>query len=329
MLKWIFAISLLLWTTPGQAAAMFWSQNVTAGGGASCGDGTFAWDANSGTAGTAHKCWATLSGGTVAAAVPGTNDTATFDASSGGGTVVVDSPNNASGAAQVLLAGLTTGAFTGTLNFNTNNNNVTINGVAAGFSNTGTGTRTINVGSGTWTLNISGNSVVAWNWGTLTNCTCTASAATIVVNSSTANPGVSFTGGTPTGNYGTLTVTGKNGLSISGGSTFATINATAPTTLAFQTSTTTTITNNFTWTGTTTNQILIYGPSGATPGTIAVSAGSGTSTCTYCVVRALTFSGAGVTFAGTTSFDMGLNTGMTFTTPTLGAASSGGYIIGN
>lgn len=328
MLKWVFAISLLIWATPGQAAAMFWSPNVTAGGGGSCNDGTFAWDADSGNTGLAHKCWATSTGGATAAAVPGAGDTATFDAASGGGTVVVSVPNNATGAAQVSLAGLTTGAFTGTLNFNTNNNNVTIAATAAGFNNSGTGTRVINVGSGTWTINVTGTSITAWNWGTLTNCTCTASASSIIITNASQSPGTTISGSAPSGGYGTLTLAGKNGVSVSGGSTYATINVTAPTTVAFQTGTTTTITNDFTWTGTTTNQIMVYGTSGTVAGTVAVGAGSGTSTCTYCIVRGITFSGAGVTFTGTTSFDMGLNSGMTFTAPTLGGAGSGGYIIG-
>ena len=141
MRYWLFAAFALLscaWAAPAHAAVMFWSPNVTSGGGANCNNGTYAWDADSGTAGAAHKCWATATGGTTAAAVPGVADVATLDASSGGGTVVVVSaPNNPSGAAQVNLVGLTTGLFTGTLNFNTNNNNVTMGNT--GFSIRGPG----------------------------------------------------------------------------------------------------------------------------------------------------------------------------------------------
>src|SRR5687767_4143911 len=78
--------------------------------------------------------WSATSNGAGGASIPGTGDTATFDASSGGGTVTVDSPNAAN---SVTVQSITCGAFTGTLDFSANNNNVTLSSNSTGLSLTG------------------------------------------------------------------------------------------------------------------------------------------------------------------------------------------------
>lgn len=325
----LFAAAFALLSVNAQAANVFWSQNVTAGGGASCGNGTFAWDADSGTAGAAHKCWATTSGGTTAAAIPGSADIAIFDSNSGGGTVVVNAPNNPSGAAQVNLNGLTTGTFTGTLDYATNNNNTTftITGTTGGFSNSGTGTRTITLGSGTFTTTTTGgggNNTTLWQWTTLTNCTCTASAATMVFTNSTTGQAINFAGGGVSGGYGNVTFAGQAGWNITTANTFASIAVTAPAALLVPQGATTTITADFTWTGTSSNQIYLSTSNPNTQATISVGAGSGTSACTFCFIRGIAFTGAGVTFTGTNTFNLGGNTGMSITPPSINGSVSGG-----
>lgn len=113
--------------------------------------GSGTWDASD----TSH--WAATSGGASGASVPGSGDTVTLDGSSGGGTVTVNT--------NVNVTSITMGAFTGTLDFATNNNTVTL----VTFSGSGTGTRTLNQGSGQWT--ITGNNGSIWGCGDLTNAT--------------------------------------------------------------------------------------------------------------------------------------------------------------
>lgn len=331
MRNFIVAVAALLacaWAAPAGAASIFWSTaaKTGGGGGTSCGDGTYAWDADSGTGGAAHKCWATATNGTTAAAIPGPSDIAIFDANSGSGTVNVVTPNNPSGAAEVNIGGYTLGAYVGGLNFGTNNVTLTLTGTNLA-SNNGAGTRTINLGTGTWTIssNAATGSAV-WNWGTLTGCTCTASGATLnFTNIGTA--GNTLTLGAPTGGtggYGTITLAGKGGYSLAT-ATIATLHLTAPTALNEAATGTLTVTNNFAFAGSIGNWIYLIGGGTApsTAGIVSVGAGSGTSTCAYCIIRSMTFSGAGVTFTGTNTIDAGGNTGMTITAP-----STNPHIIG-
>lgn len=133
--------------------------------------GTGNWDA----ADTSH--WSASSGGTSGASVPTSADTVTFNGSSGGGTCTVTATANCST--------LTTGAFTGTLNFN----GQTINIGTGGWSATGSGTRTITCGSST--INISSASTAALDLFTTTNQTWNHDTSTIVFTGNGA--GISFT----------------------------------------------------------------------------------------------------------------------------------------
>lgn len=156
--------------------------------------GTGTWDATS----TTH--WATTSGGSSGASVPGSSDTVTFDANSGGGTVTVNTTVN--------VVSITAGSFTsGTLDFSANNNNVT----AQTISITGTVARNIKMGNGTWT--ITGTTGTIWNSATITNLTFNANNSSLVFSSNATFTvafggltlhNVSFTAG------GTLTITGLN-----------------------------------------------------------------------------------------------------------------------
>lgn len=116
--------------------------------------GTGTWD------NVATTNWSATSGGASGSSPPVAGDDATFNGSSGTGTVT---PN-----ATLALANLTTGAFVGTLAFNTNNNNITISAVA---NHGGTAVRTLNLGNGTWTFTSSAAVVAQWSIGTATNLT--------------------------------------------------------------------------------------------------------------------------------------------------------------
>lgn len=110
------------------------------------------WDA------TNANNWVSTTGGTnYGQTVPGSADDATFDASSGGGTVTI--------ATNITIANFISGAFTGTIDFSTNNNNYT----GKTFKSNGTGARTINLGSGTFTLTDIGGAVL--DFGVATNLT--------------------------------------------------------------------------------------------------------------------------------------------------------------
>ncbi len=102
---------------------------------------------------------AASSGGAGGATFPGTGDTLTFDNLSGGGTVTASST-------AISVTSITWGAFTGTLDFATNNPSVTVSTT----SGTGTGTRTFKQGQA-WTL--TGANGNTWSCSDLTNCTFT------------------------------------------------------------------------------------------------------------------------------------------------------------
>jgi hypothetical protein len=284
--------------------------------------GTCFWVGGTGTMDLATDSahWSNTTGGASCSCEPTNSATLTFDASSGAGTVTAAGGTLAIGA-------ITSGAYTGSLLFDTNNPNVNMTtATVPSFNNSGSGTRTINTGSGTWTITCSGcQAGTLWNWGTLTGCTCTASNSTINMTNNSGGT-VSFNGGAPTGNYGTVGFAGKSGFTLSGATTFTTVNLTAPVALLSPNAVTTTITNNFNWTGSSSNWIYVGAASGTT--TISVGAGSGTSTCTYCTVRATTFSGGGITFTGTNAIDLGINSGMSFTLPSFGGGGSVGIIGG-
>ena len=272
--------------------------------------GTGTWDATT----TTH--WDDASGGAGGDAAPGVNDIAIFDAASGGGTVTV---TWASGT--VTCQGITTGAYTGHLDFSTSDNNVTLT-AAGGWNGSGSGTRTISLGDGVWTL--SASSGTPWNMSTVTGLVafnCNGSTINMTGNTTSA---IAFAGGGQTYNivnFGPNSSLG--GYSISGNNTFATLGVTAPTTLVIVVASTQIITNAFTWTGTASNHInvLSSATSGATVGTIS-SANNGT--VIWGAIRGITCSGGG-TFTGTNAINAGQNSGITITPP---AAGTGGSVVG-
>ena len=168
--------------------------------------GTGTWDASD----TSH--WSASSGGASGASVPTTSDTVTFDGSSGGGTVTVNGnfTNN----------GLAMGAFTGTLDFSANNNNMTCSG---SFNISGSGTRTLNMGSGTFTL--SGANSTVWDATTITGLTFNCGTSTILLQT-TATATRTLALNTLTYNTITFNNTGGAGFQISftGNSTIANLN---------------------------------------------------------------------------------------------------------
>lgn len=204
--------------------------------------------------------------------------------------------------------------------FDTNTKTATIGSFT---SNSGT-TRVLTITSSTITLN---SSTAAWTM-IDTGLTLTATSSTIAFDPGGAtNSGRSFNGGSKT--FGTVTVAANTG---SGSITFSTTNAgtvTIPTV-------TISAPNYVTWgTGLTSTFAIttlnMAGSSGSeigilASGTVNISIASGTPTFTWIASRAMTYNG-GATFAATSSFDLGGNTGITITPPASGG-SSGGKIIG-
>jgi len=118
--------------------------------------GTGTWDAS----GTAH--WADTSNGSAGAVAPSSIDTANFDANSGGGTVTVNGDLTVGG----IGAG---GGWTGTLDFDANDNNTTVLGPVA-FNDVSGGTGTIKLGNGNTlqcdAFSLSTNAGLVWTPGT-------------------------------------------------------------------------------------------------------------------------------------------------------------------
>ena len=208
------------------------------------------------------------------------------------------------------------GAFTGTLDFSTHNDNVTL---PLGFNGSGSGTRTLRLGNGAWAVsNLAGGN--AWTMLTTTNLTFAANSSTITVNGSPASA-INFSGGGLA--YNAVTINdGKGGVSIIGANTFATLTLTAPTTAIFNTNTTYTVTNLVLSGQDRSNPIGIFGssPAATTQGTIS-SANSPTLSCV--AVRNMVLTGGG-NFAATNCLDLGFNTGLTCTAP----PAPSGRIIG-
>ncbi|MBR1231972.1 hypothetical protein [Bradyrhizobium sp. AUGA SZCCT0182] len=264
--------------------------------------GTGAWDASD----TTH--WAASSGGAGGQSVPGSGDTVTFDGSSGGGTVTVNTTVN------VTAIGM--GAFTGTLDFATNDNNVTLQT----FSGTGIGARTLNMGDGTWT--ITGGS---WNNITATNFTLNANGSTLNFTS-TAAARITFTGNASlTYNNITVGAAGANGYDFlfNLATTVAgTLTITGPRLVTFAGATTTIAAINCT--GSSSSPVAFSSSTVNSPATISVASGS--PAFSWTTFRDITCSG-GATFAATNSLDLGRNSGITITPPSVGGG--GGYVIGS
>lgn len=265
--------------------------------------GTGTWDASS----TTH--WAASSGGASGASVPGSADTVTFDANSGGGTVTV--------ATDVTVQSITCGAFTGTLDFSANNNNVTLS-AAPGFSGSGSGTRTINLGNGTWTFTSTASaSNVLWTMVTTTNLTFNANSSVLDFTGVGSTAGQrQFQGGGLT--YATVRVGAQgNGASFQLGqvNTFANLTVTGPNILELNSNqTVTTLAIN----GTASGPVLVRTASDGVARTISVA--SNAPTINYAALRDITGAG-GASFVANNSFDLGHNSGITINAP-----SGGGHV---
>jgi hypothetical protein len=269
--------------------------------------GTGTWDASS----TAF--WSTTDGGGGGASVPGTSDVAIFNANSGGGTVTVSSPN---GAGVVTVQQITMGAFTGTLDFATNDNAVTL---SVGFSGTGTGTRTLNMGDGTWTFTGTGAAVL-WDVGVATNFTLNANGSTILWNG-TATANQNFAGGSGlTYNNFTVTRSAVNNkyVNFTTACTIANVTLTNTRMVTLTAGITLTISGNFVYDGSSTSVGVLTTNTGASA-TLNVA---GTQTVNWLSIGGITRAGAG-TLTANNSFDMGGNSSIT----AINAPSSGGAAI--
>lgn len=269
--------------------------------------GTGTWDASD----TTH--WAAITAGAGGQSVPSSADAVTFDASSGGGTVTVNTT--------VAIQNLVCGAFTGTLDFSANDNNVTLSSVS-GFNGSGTGTRTINLGDGTWTLTATSGASL-WTMATTTNLTFNANNSTIHF-SGTGTDVRGFSGGALT--YHNVTFAGgAGGVQITGGNTFGTLTLNSPNFINMPASATQTIsTLSLGGTSNVSNQIALINTNTSATATVSIS--SGTVAFDWAVFRRMTF-GGGATFSATNALDLGLNSGITISAPAA-AAATGGYVIG-
>lgn len=267
------------------------------------------WVGSSGTWDTSSNNWAAADGGAPgSAAAPTSADAVTFSSQSGGGVVTVNTT--------VVVQSITMGSFTGTLDFGTNNNNVTLT-ASPGLSVTGTGVRTLNMGSGTWTISVGGGGT-AFTFGVVTNLTLSASLSTMSLTGTggrATNPGAQtfnnlFIGADATGagilfnaagSFNSITIGGQANLQLVGTITIAS----APT-----------------WTGTSSGPIQIENLLlSSAPTTIAIS--SGVPSLAWTALRNLTFTGSG-TGTAVNSLNLGGVTGITVTAPSVGSAIIGG-----
>ena len=253
--------------------------------------GTGTWDGST----TTH--WASSTGGAGGQSVPGVNDTVTLDGSSGGGTVTVNTT--------VTVQSITCGAFTGTLDFSANNNNVTLSAGGTSFNGSGSGTRTINLGNGTWTLS---GANATWSIATTTGLTFNANSSTIVLAGNVTN-GKAFTGGAGL-TYSTITFgpnTSSGAFIIQNSFNISMLNIIGPAIVTFAgltlTVTTLTITSSIS------GLVRLV-----TAGTISMA--SGAPLISWTGIGDMTFSG-GATFTAQNSFNLGNNTGITITPPTM------------
>ncbi len=265
--------------------------------------GTGTWDATTTTG------WGSASGTADNSSVPGAADAVTFDGSSGGGTCTVNTT--------VTVQSIAMQAFTGTLDFSANNNNVTLSANSNAFNCSGSATRTLKMGNGAWTLtttNASGQNV--WNIGNTTNLTFQANGSTINFS------GVSVAGGG--GRWFTSATSGSaiayNNLTFSGAGNY--ILNTAALNLALNALAiggqvnlllnviTCTVTSIATTT-TPTTPASIGGQSAGTQYTI--SCASGIQNLSNIAVKDAAFSG-GATFK-ISGYDLGNNSGAAFSLP--------------
>lgn len=283
---------------------------------ASCAGGTCFWIGGAGTlnltSDSAH--WSTSSGGASCACEPASTDDLVWDNNSGVGTVTV---NIAGGTLTVGSINCIATGWTGTLDFATNNNNVTIKTMTCNQ-----GTPTINMGSGTWSITQATGNI--WVIGAST--TINAGTSTISFTG-TATGTRGFNGGGKT--YATVILgAGNNGAAlwnttIAASNTFGTLTISPPNVVDLQASQTQTVTTLTNVTASSSAQVLIDSETQTNQATI--SSGS-TWTCSWCAIRDMAFAGVG-SFSASNSFNFGDNSGITITGPSAGGGG-GGHIIG-
>ncbi|HLH95005.1 MAG TPA: hypothetical protein VKW08_07795 [Xanthobacteraceae bacterium] len=168
----------------------------------------------------------------------------------------------------------------------------------------------INMGAGTWTL--TGSTGIIWN---ITGSTITGSSATLAIVPG-ANPSGSLNLTMTTASYGTLVINSNwsahEAVVISGGPTIGTLTLTNASWLQFSSGLTTTITNPFTWSGTSGAALLLQ-TNAATPAVATLSLGSA-DTMNWAAVGNITVTGAG-SLTANNSLNLGGNTNVTFNAP--------------
>lgn len=337
--KWLLAFGMLAAAAlPAHAANKFWNGTCTGGGGASCTNGTFKWDSDSGTAGAAHKCWSTTSAAAgTCTALPTSADVALFDGNSGTASVLVNAPNNPSGAAMVDSGGINLASYAGTLDFSNGgatNNNVSDSGI---FNVSGTGALTLTMGTGTYTFTGTG-SVITFSNSNLTNPTTCCSGAPIVfsgnksttTNNNFLNSGVAVT-------FGNLTVTdgsGNSGYVFSIAPTtvqpsFNNVTFNGPMTFLGTSAQTAVVRGTLTLNGSVGNYVnmTVSGNNGRFTWNFA---GAPSTSITGAIMNRQAFTcGSAGSIPGASSIDMGGNTATTCSSPTLTPpASTNAHIIG-
>lgn len=321
MKRFIWALlALLFLSLPANAATCYWV------GGTGNFDNTNTASWASGTGGTASTCAAT--GGIPKNA----GDIATFDGASGGGTVTVCGGSSAAcptSSGLLSLATITMGAFTGTLDFDAIDPNVTLTGT---LNISGTGARTLSAGSGTWTFTSNSGSIFeATTLTNFSNPTTAFSSATLTFTATTASTrsvvtGAAMTFGTI--NVGANTSAGQFNLSVPNSTTLtiSTFNVTAPNRLLLNggTARTYAFTNGFSLTGSAGSTIEMTSSAATFPTVSSANTMGGT----YMSISGLAFAGGG-NLTATSSFDGG---GVSISgggAKSITAPSGGGsYIIG-
>jgi len=280
--------------------------------------GTCFWIGGTGTLDLATDSahWSSSTGGASCSCEPTSTSTLTFDGSSGGGTVTVNATVNATA--------ITFGAFTGTLDFSVNNNNVNLSG-STPISGGGSSTRTWKMGNGTYTLSNS-SALVDFSAG-MTNLTITPAGSTIAYASQNSTNSRAMTLPTAGSWFNNITIgantsSGNFTFNLSGHTlTINTLAVTGPSRVRVSNGATLAVTS-MTSTGSSTGIVLLL--SDAT-GTAATISSASNQTFNWCNIWDLTFTGGG-TFIANSSFNSGNNTGITINAPNSG--SLGGGIIG-
>ena len=208
--------------------------------------------------------------------------------------------------------------------FDANGKNLTL----PNFSSTGSGVRAVTMGSSnTWTMQ--GTTGGTWDFTTTTNMTYTQGTANIVLNDTTATP-FTFIGGGKT--FNNLTINSKTApgyVQFKGSPTFANMSVTAPIGIQVFGSTTLTISNAPTWTGSSGNYVVLHtnATTGSVSGNATLAITTGTMQLHWAAIDSLTLNGAA---SADNSFNLGGNntgsgTGWNITAPIVGG---GGHCIG-